>query len=54
LIGIREELDLFAEIRNTIAKIIDILSDMNALSPNQHQGSNFVSLTRALEARLSQ
>jgi len=52
--GIREELDLFAKIRITIAQIVDILSDMNALSPDQHQGSRFGPLLRALEARLSE
>jgi hypothetical protein len=51
--GIREELDLFAKIRGTIAQIVDILSDMNALSPDQHQGSNFDSLLRGLAKRLS-
>jgi len=52
--GIREELDLFAKIRNTIAQIVDILSDMNAFTPDQHQGSNFSSLLQALEARLTE
>jgi GTPase SAR1 family protein len=51
--GIREELDLFARIRLTIAQIVDILSDMNALTPDQHRKSNFDSLLQALEARLS-
>jgi hypothetical protein len=35
--GIREELDLFAKIRSTIAAITDILGDMNALSLEQHR-----------------
>ena len=52
--GVREELDLFAKIRGTIAQIVDILGDMNALTPDQHQGSNFDSLLRALETRLSE
>jgi internalin A len=51
--GIREELDLYAKIRLTIAQIVDILGDMNALSPDQHRGSNFGSLLQALEGRLS-
>lgn len=51
--GIREELDLFAKIRHTIARIVNILSDMNALTPDQHQNSNFDSLLQALETRLS-
>ena len=52
--GIREELDLFAKIRGTIAEIVDILGDMNALMPDQHQGSNFDALLRALKTRLSE
>lgn len=52
--GIREELDLFSDIRNTIARIVDILSDMNTLTPEQHRGSNFDALLQALESRLSE
>ena len=51
--GIREELDLFADIRKTIAGIVDTLGDMNALTPEQHRGSDFELLFRAVEARLS-
>ncbi len=51
--GIREELDLYVKIRTTIAGIVDILGDMNALTPAQHQGAHFTELLRALEARLS-
>jgi GTPase SAR1 family protein len=52
--GIREELDLFDDIRDTIAGIVDILADMNALTPEQHRGSDFGALLRELEARLSE
>ena len=52
--GIREEIDLFAKIRTTIAGIVDILGDMNALVPERYQGSNFQALLSALEARLSE
>ena len=50
--GIREELDLFAHIRNTIANIVNLLSDLNALTPEQHRGSNFSALLQALDERL--
>jgi hypothetical protein len=46
--------DLFAKIRETIAGIVDILGDMNALSPGQHQGASFEALIGALEARLAE
>jgi hypothetical protein len=52
--GIREELDLFAKIRATMAHIVDLLGDMHTLRSNQHQGSNFGLLLQALEARLSE
>ncbi|MGC9972542.1 MAG: COR domain-containing protein [Bryobacteraceae bacterium] len=52
--GSQKELNLYAKIRETIDRIVDILSDMNALTPEQHQGSNFQALLSALEARLSE
>jgi GTPase SAR1 family protein len=52
--GIREEIDLFTKIRTTIAEIVNILGDMNTLTPEQHLGSNFEELIRAVEARLSE
>jgi internalin A len=52
--GIREELDLYAKIRNTIAQIVDILGDMNALSQTQHLGSGFGTLIQTLETRISE
>jgi len=54
LAGIREELDLYAKIRATIAGIVETLADMNALSPEQHRGSNFQELERALKVRLTE
>lgn len=50
--GIRDELDLYAHIRSTIARITDILGDMNALSLNEHQGSQFSTLIQSLQERL--
>jgi internalin A len=51
--GIRDTIDLYAKIRTTAARLIEILGDMNALTPEQHRGSNFEALFRALESRLS-
>jgi GTPase SAR1 family protein len=50
--GIREEIDLFAGIRSTIAEIVDILGDMNALTPERHRGSDFRQLLQAIEEKL--
>jgi len=54
LAGIRAEIDLFSKIRSTIAGIVDILVNMNALTPEQHRGSNFEELIRAVKARLAE
>lgn len=51
--GIREELDLFAKIRHTIAEIVNIVGDMNAQTLDQHQRSNFDALLEVLEDRLA-
>jgi internalin A len=51
--GIREELDLYEKIRNTIAGIIDVLADMNTLTPEIHKGTDFEQLYTQLAATLS-
>jgi hypothetical protein len=51
--GIREELDLYRRIRSTVAGILAVLSDRNALTPEMHCGSDFVQLYRALDAALN-
>jgi internalin A len=50
--GIREELDLYEKIRNTIARLTDVLGDMNALTPAMHIGTDFTDLYQALEETL--
>ncbi|MGK5681045.1 COR domain-containing protein [Actinoplanes sp. URMC 104] len=47
--GIREDLDLYERIRNTVAGITDILRDMNTLTPEMHRGAEFAQLHEALE-----
>lgn len=46
--GIHEDLDLYSKIRTTVAGIMDILRDMNALTPEQHRGSDFQALFDAI------
>jgi internalin A len=48
--GIREELDLYEKIRATLARILEILGDMNALPPEQHRTTGFEELLRTLDA----
>jgi len=50
--GIREELDLYGDIRNTIARLTSVLADMNALTPEMHRGTDFEQLYRQLAAAL--
>jgi hypothetical protein len=51
--GIREELDLYQNIRNTIAAIMQLLKDMNTLTPQIHRESDFAQLYAALMSVLS-
>jgi internalin A len=50
--GIREELDLYETIRNTIAGILDVLGDMNTLTEQNLRADGFEHLYRSLEAAL--
>jgi hypothetical protein len=50
--GIREELDLYEKIRNTIAEIIKMLADMNTLTPEIHKDTDFEQLYAQLAAAL--
>jgi internalin A len=48
--GIRDELDLYEDIRNTIARITSVLADMNTLTPEMHRGTDFEQLYTQLAA----
>ena len=50
--GIREELDLYEDIRNTISRIMKVLGDMNTLTPETHRGTDFEQLYTQLAAAL--
>ncbi|MBL7260622.1 COR domain-containing protein [Paractinoplanes lichenicola] len=50
--GFRESLDLYEEIRNTIAGILNVLGDMNTLTPEMHRDEDFERLHQALRERL--
>jgi len=51
--GVREDIDLYIETRATIALLMHILADMNTLSPEQHQDSNFSQLFESIDAVLN-
>jgi len=50
--GIREDLDLYGDIRDTIARLTNVLADMNALTPEIHRGTDFEQLYRQLATAL--
>jgi internalin A len=50
--GIREDLDLYEDIRNTISRIMNVLGDMNTLTPQTHRGTDFGQLYTQLAATL--
>ncbi|MEM1370114.1 MAG: COR domain-containing protein, partial [Cyanobacteria bacterium P01_H01_bin.15] len=50
--GIRESIDLYTRIRNTIAELTETLKDMNTLTPEIHTESGFTELISAIEKRL--
>lgn len=52
--GIREDLDLYETIRNTIAEILDVLRDMNTLTEQKHRADGFEDLYSSLASALDQ
>ncbi|HXV42685.1 MAG TPA: TIR domain-containing protein [Anaerolineae bacterium] len=52
--GITDEMNLFDKIRDNIARLTDILKDMNTLTPDMHENANFNQLIIALEQRLKE
>ncbi|MEM9033406.1 MAG: toll/interleukin-1 receptor domain-containing protein [Actinomycetota bacterium] len=52
--GITEELDAYDLYRDEIAGLTDVLSDMNALTPEMHESSNFSALVDGLRRRLGE
>ena len=52
--GIREDIDIFDTIRDEIAKLTDILQDMNTLTPDMHRDTDFQTLYDAVMAKLEE
>ncbi|MBN3884139.1 MAG: toll/interleukin-1 receptor domain-containing protein [Nostoc sp. JL34] len=52
--GFREEIDLYTEIRHTIAELTNLLKDMNTLTPDIHNESVFDELSKAIAQRLDE
>ncbi|MEH2393211.1 MAG: COR domain-containing protein [Nostoc sp.] len=52
--GFREDIDLYAEIRQYLPRLANILKDMNTLTPDIHSKSEFESLLNAIAQRLDE
>ncbi len=52
--GFREDIDLYTEIRNTIASLTNTLRQMNVLTPELHTSSGFEQLYQAIENQINQ
>jgi small GTP-binding protein len=52
--GFREEIDLYAEIRALLPKLLDVLKNMNALTPEIHHRSGFSEIFNAVMAKLEE
>jgi hypothetical protein len=52
LTNLQEDLNIYAEIRQLFDRISNTLRDMNALTPDQHEGSGFDELIRRIRAQL--
>lgn len=52
--GMRDEIDSYDEIRDNVSNLTFFLKDMNTLTPEMHENTNFASLITTLEKRLAQ
>ena len=52
--GMRDEIDSYDEIRDNISKLTYLFKDMNTLTAEMHEGSDFSSLISALKERLGE
>lgn len=52
--GFREDIDLYTEIRALLPKLMDVLKDMNTLTPDLHRMSEFSEIFDAVMAKLEE
>jgi hypothetical protein len=52
LANLQEDLTLYSDIRRMFDTITGTLRDMNALTPDQHEGSGFEELIRRIRAQV--
>ena len=51
--NLQEDLNFYSEIRRLFDRITDTLRDMNALTPEQHEGAGFDELIRRIKSQLA-
>ncbi len=52
--GFREDIDLYAEIRTLLPRLMDVLKDMNTLTPEMHADSDFAQIFDNVMAKLEE
>jgi hypothetical protein len=52
--GFRDDIDLYTEIRGTIAELTNTLKDMNTLTAQIHTESGFAELIKAIQQKLEE
>lgn len=52
--GFREDIDLYAEIRTLLPRLMDVLKDMNSLTPEMHADSDFSQIFDAVMMKLEE
>jgi hypothetical protein len=52
--GFREDIDLYTEIRKTIAGLMDTLREMNTFPAEKHCASGFAELIEAVMTKLAE
>lgn len=52
--GMRDEIDSYDDIRDNISNLTFLLKDMNTLTPEMHENSNFATLVEMLKQRLGE
>ena len=52
--GIRDDMDLYDRIRDKVSGLTSVLKDMNTLTPEMHQDTNFSDLYDAIEKRIKE
>ena len=52
--GFREDIDLYTEIRALLPNLMDVLKNMNALTPDLHRESGFAEIFDTVIAKLEE